>query len=97
MTPDEDYLDCCTRPDLEAVKTIYSSSHDSETVRQCRNCGRYWFHRFHEYVSFDGPDDITVWDSPLTMDEAQSILGAEGRPDLSFLKERPSFMSDRNG
>ena len=42
--------------------------------------------------------DITEGeDSPPTMDEEQSTIDAEGRPDLSFLKERPSFMQDSSG
>ncbi|TFF98721.1 MAG: hypothetical protein EU547_00590 [Promethearchaeota archaeon] len=91
------YLDCCDKPSLYTVKVIYESNHDLESLRICRNCGAYWFYRFHEYVSFYGDDDITVWYSPLTKDEAERIENAEDRPELSFLKNRESFMEDSQG
>ena len=95
---DWSFLDCCANPRLHLVKTIYESSHDDESLSQCQNCEGYWFYRFSEYVNFDGgDDDITVWYSPITADEAQIIIGSEGRPDLSFLRNRPSFVKDDRG
>ena len=95
---DESFLDCCANPRLQLVKTIYESSHDDESLHQCQNCGGYWFYRFSEYLSFNnGGDDITVWYSPITTDEAQVIIESESRPDLSFLRNRPGFMKDDQG
>jgi len=92
-----DYLDCCEDPSLINVKKIYESTHDVEILRRCQNCGKYWFFRFHEYVSFHGDDDITIWHSPLTDEEAKTILNSKERPDLSFLRNRVSFMEDNEG
>jgi hypothetical protein len=95
---DESFLDCCTDPGLNLVKTIYESSHNDECLHQCQNCGGYWFYRFYEYVNFSGGnDEITLWYSPITTDEAQIIIGSEQRPDLSFLRNRPSFVKDDRG
>lgn len=91
------YLDCCSDPDLEGVKTILDTNRESEDLLQCKNCGTYWFHRFLEIMKFDGPDDQTMWYSPVTAEEAQGIIQIEGRPDLSFLGTRPSFMEDAGG
>ena len=96
--PDKvDYLDCCTQPALETVKSLYDSSHDTEAVRQCQHCQAYWFYRFHEYVSFITDDEITVWYSRLTPEEARGIIDAKERPDLSFQNARPSFVRDHTG
>lgn len=88
----EDFLDCCKQPNLKDMLTITDTSHDSEVLRQCQNCGGWWFYRFHEYVSFQGDDDITRWYSVVKQDEAEAIMRAQERPDLSFLAERSSFM-----
>jgi hypothetical protein len=93
---DESFLDCCDNPKLQFVKTIHEASHDDESLHQCQNCRGYWFYRFSEYVSFHGDDDITVWYSPITADEARMIIESEVRPDLSFLTNRASFMIDDN-
>ncbi|MBF0103555.1 MAG: hypothetical protein HQK77_21870 [Desulfobacterales bacterium] len=91
------YLDCCNQPVLKTVKSLYSSNHDSEALRQCQNCKRYWFYRFSEYVSYITDDDLTVWYSSLTEEEAETILNSQDMPDLSFLSNRPSFMKDAEG
>jgi hypothetical protein len=96
MNPEE-FLDCCDSAKLEDRLTLVDTTHESEVLRQCTGCGSWWFYRFHEYVSFDGPDDITQWYSVLTQGDAASIMRAEGRPDLSFLAERRSFMIDNRG
>ena len=93
----EDYLDCCAAPQLETVRAIHESSHEDESLRQCKNCGRYWFYRFHEAISFGDNDDITIWYSPITEEETAHIMLTEGRPDLSFLANRPSFVKDAGG
>ena len=62
---------------------------------QCA-CSAYWFHRFHERISFDGPDDVTTWYTRLTTDEATAIVQAE-KPDLKFLTTRASIMIDASG
>src|SRR5262245_32510937 len=92
-----EYLDCCKEPALVNVKSVYESSHDSESLLQCQHCGAFWFFRFHEYISFVSDDDQTVWYSPLSPEEGKCILESQDRPDLSFLSERPSFMEDRQG
>jgi hypothetical protein len=93
-----EYLDCCQTPTLLDVVILYESSHNVEILRQCNHCGSYWFFRFYEYISFDqGKDYITVWYSPVTEEEAQRIKQAEGRPDLTFLKTRRSFIKDDQG
>jgi hypothetical protein len=91
------YLNCCQKPALLTLKGIYASNHDAEALRRCEGCGAYWFYRYHEYVTFDGEDDWTVWYSPLSPEEGVGILAAEDRPDLTFLQERASFMEDREG
>jgi hypothetical protein len=91
------YLDCCSDPDLESVKVILDTNRESEGLVRCKTCGAYWFHRFLEIMKFDGPDDQTVWYSPVTEDEARHILDAEGRPDLRFLLTRSSFRVDDQG
>jgi hypothetical protein len=48
-------------------------------------------------VSCVADDDLTVWYSPLTEEEALAILKSQERPDLSFLSSRPSFMEDAQG
>jgi hypothetical protein len=68
-----------------------------EALRQCQTCNRYWFYRFHEYVSYVDNDDLTVWYSPLTNIEAKRILQTSDRPELGFLSGRPSFMKDSDG
>jgi hypothetical protein len=91
------YLDCCSEPDLENVKTILTTNRESEGLLRCKTCGLYWYHRFLEIMKFDGPDDQTSWYSPVTEEEAQYILKTEGRPDLKFLLSRPSFIEDAGG
>ncbi len=91
------YLDCCSDPDLESVKTILDTNREDESLQRCKTCGAYWFHRFLEIMKFDGPDDQTVWYSPVTEEETRRILDAEGRPDLRFLLTRPSFRVDDQG
>jgi hypothetical protein len=93
-----EYLDCCETPTLENVVILYESSHNDEILRQCKRCGNYWFFRFYEYISFDrGEDYITVWYSAVTEEEAQRIKQTEGRPDLTFLKRRRTFVKDDQG
>lgn len=94
---DEGFLDCCVNPKLKLVKIVHESGHDDESLHQCQSCGGYWFYRFAEYVSFHGDDDITVWYSPVTPEEAKTIIESTDRPDLSFLLNRPGFMKDDNG
>jgi len=91
------YLDCCSNPKLEGVKVLLETNRESESLCQCKTCGAYWYHRFLDIIKFDGPDDQTVWYSPVTEEEAQHILHAEGRPDLKFLLTRPSFEKDNQG
>lgn len=91
------YLDCCSDPDLESVKVILDTNRESEGLVRCKTCGAYWYHRFLEIMHFDREDDQTVWYSPVTEEEAQRIMEAQGRPDLSFLLRRPSFEEDDRG
>lgn len=65
---------CCARPQMKAVKTIESSNHGCRSVSRCESCGQYWFYRFSEYVSFVGPDELTTWWTPMTAEEAESVL-----------------------
>jgi hypothetical protein len=94
---EQNYLDCCPDPDLQPVKVNLDTNRETEALCQCKGCGSYWFHRFLEIIKFNGPDDQTVWDSPVTSEEAQRILQAEGRPDLTFLLTRSSFQKDDRG
>lgn len=85
-------LDCCGQAELGHVRAVYESVHDLEALLKCESCGTFWFYRFSERVNWDGgPDDQTSWYSPLTDDEAQSVL-AQGN--LVFLLSRPSWMDD---
>ncbi len=88
-------IDCCTQPALSKRRVLHDSSHASETVVQCA-CEAYWFHRFHEWSNFDGPDDLTTWYTRLTAAEAERLLTAD-KPDLGFLPTKPSIMVDANG
>lgn len=90
------YLDCCSTPQPETVKALYKGRHGVEALQQCKKCKQYWFYRYHEYVTFEN-DDWTIWYSVVDDQEAQSILKASGRPDLSFLKNKPSFMEEEKG
>ncbi len=85
-------LNCCKKPNLETIKAIYESNHDLETLQKCKNCGSYWFYRYHEYK-----DDWTVWYSLLTQVEGKKILDAKDKPDLSFLNDKLSIMEDSEG
>ncbi len=91
------FLDCCENPILVEIKSIYESTHDRETLCKCKTCGSYWFYRFHEFVTFDRPDEVTCWYSRLTPDDVDLILNSKKRPDLSFLSDRPTFMEDDEG
>jgi hypothetical protein len=94
------YIDCCSRPRLHGLRTLYESSHDLESLRQCTSCGGYWFYRFHEYVNWhDGEDDVTSWFTPLTKEEGERLIHAaeRAREDLSFLATRASWIDDKNG
>jgi len=48
-------------------------------------------------MHFDRADDQTAWYSPVSPEEAQSILVSQGRPDLKFLLNRSSFVEDDKG
>jgi hypothetical protein len=90
-------LNCCTRPQLHTVKTVYEASHDAEWLQQCRKCKTYWFKRFYEWVDWSGGnDEITTWYTKLTEDEAKIILQTKERKelDLSYLEDRESIMDD---
>ena len=97
MMKEEDYLNCCPNPHLVHVKVILDTNRELEALCQCKNCGSYWFHRFLEIMKFDTSDDQTNWYSPVTQQEAQRILQAEGRPDLTFLLTRQTFREDDQG
>jgi hypothetical protein len=92
------HLDCCEAPKLVLVKILLDESHNDEMLMQCERCRQFWIKRFYERVDFvGGNDEITVWYSPVSDDEAQQIQQAQGRPDFSFLSERRSFMEDKDG
>src|SRR5215813_4969692 len=98
MTPD--YIDCCQRPELHALRTLYESVHDAESLQHCASCGTYWFYRFHEHVDWStGVDDLTSWYTALTVDEGARLRDADDRDgeDLSFLTARSSWMDDVDG
>ena len=67
-----------------------------EALQQCKKCKQYWFYRFSEYVTFEN-DDWTTWYSAIDDQEAKAVLNASDKPDLSFLKNKPSFMEDEQG
>jgi hypothetical protein len=94
-----DYLDCCDQPALEVVRTLYQASHDLEALMRCGRCQAPWFYRFHEYVTFTGPDDLTSWFTRLDDEEAERLQVAEDGTavDLDFLETRPSWMHDDRG
>jgi hypothetical protein len=94
-----DYLDCCDQPALEVVRTLYQASHDLEALMRCARCQTPWFYRFHEYVTFVGPDDLTSWFTRLNDEEAERLQAAEDGTavDLDFLETRPSWMHDDRG
>ena len=86
------YLDCCPEPDVEAVKVLLDTDREQERLCLCVRCGKHWFHRF---LRIPGPNLETTWYSPVQPGEAQRILEADGRPDLSFLLSRPCFREER--
>ena len=88
------YLECCPATNIEAVRVLLDTNRERQHLCWCTQCGQYWFHRFFEIMKFDGPDDQTVWYSPVNPEEARRILQTEGRPDLTFLLTRPSFEDD---
>ena len=90
------YLDCCSKPQPETVKELYLGRHDREALQQCKKGKQYWFYRFSEYVTFEN-DDWTVWFTAINDQEAQAILKASGRPDLSFLKKKTTFVEEEQG
>ena len=94
-----DYLDCCEQPTLKVVRPLYQVSHDAEALMRCTRCQAPWFYRFSEYVTFDGPDDLTSWFTRLDDEEAERIRAAEdpAAADLAFLEQRPSWVHDREG
>jgi hypothetical protein len=63
------------------------------------SCQTPWFYRFHEYVTFAGPDDLTSWFTGLNDEEAERIRATEDPAalDLGFLGTRPSWMHDGQG
>jgi hypothetical protein len=94
-----DYLDCCDRPALEVVRALYEASHDLEAVMRCARCKAPWFYRFHEQVTFAGPDDLTSWFTRLNDEEAERLQATEdpAAVDLDFLQTRRSWMQDDRG
>lgn len=92
------YLDCCDRPQVVTIKSLYLESHDSEALCQCQTCEAYWFWRFHEVINWSGGnDDWTVWYSWLTPAQGKLIVDAQERPDWGFLSTAPSFVKDTEG
>jgi hypothetical protein len=94
-----DYLDCCEQPTLEVIRPLYQASHDAEALMRCTHCHTPWFYRFSEYVTFDGPDDLTSWFTRLDDEEAERIRTADDTAaiDLGFLEQRQSWMHDGEG
>ncbi len=91
------FLDCCQAPALVVKKKIYMSYRDTETLYQCTTCQAYWFYKFYERMSFDEPEDATVFYAPLSNEEAEAILGSKNRPDLSYLLTRKCLIKDSQG
>lgn len=94
------YIDCCTGPALDWVRTLYQSAHDQESLLRCAGCLTFWFHRFHEYTDWsDGSDDLTSWYSRLTAAEGERLRDSTdpSAEDLSFLRTRSSWMDDARG
>ncbi len=79
---------------VSEIRPLHREFFEGESLYQCKTCGAHWFHRFLEIMKFDGPDDQTVWYSPVTEVETRCILDAETQPDLRFLLTRPSFRVD---
>lgn len=95
---DISFLDCCHDPQLQALRVLYESTHDLESLQRCTGCGAFWFYRFHEWVNYcGGDDDLTSWYTQLTDDDGRRLLRQGDRPDLSFLAGCPSWMDDRDG
>lgn len=94
------YLDCCENPEPTTLRTLYTSSHDLESLQRCASCDAYWFYRFHEWTNWaTGEDDLTSWYAPLTEEEGVRLRDTPERADmdLSFLVARPGWMSDDEG
>lgn len=94
------YIDCCTKPELHRVRTLYKSNHDLESLLRCTTCQTFWFYRFHEHVDWSsGDDDLTSWYSRLTTTEGERLRDTTdpSGEDISFLRTRPSWMDDAQG
>ncbi|NUS74173.1 MAG: hypothetical protein HOQ05_12305 [Corynebacteriales bacterium] len=98
--PTPPYINCCDNAKLDRVRTLYQSNHDVEALLRCATCASFWFYRFHEYTNWSGgDDDLTRWHSPLTAIEGERLRDTNDptKEDLSFLRERPSWMGDDRG
>ncbi|GAB3879153.1 hypothetical protein ACFQ1S_17865 [Kibdelosporangium lantanae] len=94
------FIDCCARPELEGVRTLYESTHDLESVLRCTRCETFWFYRFNEYVDYaGGDDDLTSWYTQLTTAEGERLRDTTNPSgeDTSFLRNRPAWMHDARG
>ncbi len=93
------FLNCCSNPNLQTIKTIYSSSHDAEWLDRCVECSSYWFRRFHEWENWSGgSDDLTTYYTRISDQESKIIISANNREELnlSYLEKRESIV-DENG
>ncbi|GAA3943352.1 hypothetical protein Aau02nite_49580 [Amorphoplanes auranticolor] len=62
-------------------------------------CGTYWFYRFNEYVNWaGGHDNLTSWYTRLSPAEGATLAHTDRTTtDLGYLRQRPSWMDDRDG
>jgi hypothetical protein len=93
-------IDCCRRPKLRWVRTLDESTHELESVLRCGRCRTFWFYRFHEHVDWSGGgDDLTSWYTQLTVAEGERLRDTTdpSGEDISFVRNRPSWMWDAHG
>ena len=93
-------LKCCDAVGRVLLKNLYEKSHDAVYVEQCASCGAKWFHRWHEFMNFDGgPDEVTDWYTRITEEECRNLLAADGPVDFGFLElgRRPALCVDEQG
>jgi hypothetical protein len=91
------YLDCCNEPLLETVRHLRKSSHETESIRRCRQCGQQWYYVIHESRHRGESLDYVVWCSRLTAEEATLLANAPHQERHKLVDQKVGILRDDEG